>query len=461
MTMPAQVAEIVSGQREWEDREWFPPGPQLAICLSGGKNRLADLTEDELLQVAAAARRQTSWAQARELAAIAELTRRRTAEEESGDPDYRILSARESVTEEVSAALTVTGNAAATLVHLAEQLTGPLARTGDALEAGRLDLAKARVICDVTEQLPDHTARRVESAALEKASEQTTGQLRRRLNRIARRLAPEAIEERRQAAVRQRRLELWDTPSGTSDLALCDLAAENAHAIYNKITAAAHGIKGDGDARPLGAIRADLATRLLQGLELPEAIRDLLAQAGDGAFSPVPGSSGLAESVAVSVSPPGERSADVGIAVLADEVNRRLDHVRARVERRELPHAIRSTVQRIHGEFADARGAACQGDDEVHGRPGYRPSAELRREVEARHATCVFPSCNQPSHRCDLDHTVAWRPGITCRCNLAPLCRRHHRLKQRTDWRLFQIWAGLLIWVTPSGAWYIVRPDRQ
>ncbi|WP_346039990.1 HNH endonuclease signature motif containing protein [Actinomadura chokoriensis] len=458
--MPVQVAELVSGQREWVDRGWFPPGPQLAICLSGGKNRLADLTDDELLQVAAAARRQTSWAQARELAAIAELTRRRTVEEESGDPDYRILSARESVTEEVSAALTVTGNAAATLVHLAEQLTGPLARTGDALEAGRVDLAKARVICDVTEQLPEHTARRVESAALEKASEQTTGQLRRRLNRIARRLAPEAVEERRREAVRQRRLELWDTPSGTSDLALCDLAAEDAHAIYNKITAAAHGIKGDGDTRPLSTIRADLATRLLQGLELPEAIRDLLAQAGDDVGSPVSGLSGLAESAAASELP-GEFSADVGVAVLADEVNRRLQHVRARVEPRELPHAIRRTVQRIHAEFADAREVACQGDDEVHGRPGYRPSAALRREVEARHASCVFPSCNQPSHRCDLDHTVPWRPGITCRCNLAPLCRRHHRLKQRTDWRLFQIWAGLLVWVTPSGAWYIVRPDRQ
>lgn len=467
MAMPIQAVEIVSGQREWEDREWFPPGPQLAICLSGGKNRLADLTDDELLQVAAAARRQTSWAQARELAAIAELTRRRTADEESGDPDYRTLSARESVTEEVSAALTVTGNAAATLVHLAEQLTGPLARTGDALEAGRLDLAKARVICDVTEHLPEATTRRVESAALEKASEQTTGQLRRRLNRIARRLAPEAIEERKREAVRQRRLELWDTPSGTSDLSLCDLPAEDAHAIFNKITAAAHGIKVDGDTRPLHTIRADLATRLLQGIELPDAIRVLLAQAGDETASPASRAFDLAESTAgnatvlVSGAPSGEVSADVGIEVLADEVNRRLNHVRARFEPRELPHAIRRAAQRIHGEFAEARDAACQGDDEVHGRPGYRPSAALRREVEARHATCVFPSCNQPSHRCDLDHTTPWQPGITCRCNLAPLCRRHHRLKQRTDWRLFQIWAGLLVWVTPSGAWYIVRPDRR
>ncbi|WP_245667048.1 HNH endonuclease signature motif containing protein [Actinomadura latina] len=562
--MPAPVvAAATSRQREWENREWFPPGPQLAICLSGGKNRLADLTDDELLQVAAAARRQTSWAQARELAAIAELTRRRTTDEDSGDPDYRILSARESVTEEVAAALTVTGNTAATLVHLAEQLTGPLARTADALEAGHIDMGKARVICDVTDRLPEETAGRIERAALEKASRQTTGQLRRRLKRIAQRLAPEAIEERRREAVRQRRLELWDTPSGTSDLALCDLAAEDAHAIYNKITAAAHGVKADGDPRLLSAIRADLATRLLHGIELPDAVRSLLARTQDDTGSGLPGADGgqteappapslgagpvgpakpASGNVAVSLDgavgggapsapavlslrtgnvlehdgeskahrnsgpqpatgpasshrdarsagdeearsadapradrtaddappslgprnePGGDLSGDAGIAALADAVDRRLNHVRGRVHPRELPQAVRETAQRIHSQFADARDAACQGGDKVHGRPGYRPSAAMRREVEARHTTCVFPTCNQPSHRCDLDHTIPWRPGITCRCNLAPLCRRHHRLKQRPDWRLFQIWAGLLVWVTPSGAWYIVRPDRQ
>ncbi|TDC65906.1 HNH endonuclease [Actinomadura sp. GC306] len=551
--MAAVVGGISDGRREWEGREWFPPGPQLAICLSGEKGRLDDLTDDELLQVAAAARRQTSWAQARELAAIAELTRRRTADEDATDPDHRVLSGWESVTEEVAAALTVTSNTAATLVHLAERLTGPLAETGEALGAGRLDMAKARVICDVTDRLPEEAAGRVERAALETASGQTTGQLRRRIRRIAQRLAPEAIEERRREAARQRRLELWDTPSGTTDLALCDLATEDAHAIYNKITAAAHGIKADGDTRPLSAIRADLAAQLLHGAELPEAIRVLLTQTRDesaasnsadasghpadccdGASSgrsgmattraTMPGidwapfaavASGFGERSALRTEPGGglaggrdgasigrsvlaatreampgvgvgaasgaavsgpcegsvprtesgggdeERGGDTGIAVLADEVERRLRHVQGRVPPRELPSAVRQTVQRIHRQFAGARDAACQGDDEVHGRPGYRPSAAMRREVEARHPTCVFPTCNQPSHRCDLDHTVPWQPGITCRCNLAPLCRRHHRLKQRTDWRLFQVWAGLLIWVTPSGAWYLVRPERQ
>ncbi|CNE50190.1 13e12 repeat-containing protein [Mycobacterium tuberculosis] len=649
---------VLGGQREWEDREWFPPGPQLAICLSGGKERLADLTDDELLQVAAAARRQTSWAQARELAAIAELTQRRARAEADDDPDYRILSARDSVTEEVAAALTITSNASATLLHLAERFTGPLADTGAALEAGRVDLAKARVISDLTDGLPEQITQRVEAAALEKASTQTTGQLRRRIRRIVQRLAPEAIAERKREAVRQRRLELWDTPSGTSDLALCDLAAEDAHAIFNKITAAAHGIRSDGDIRPLNTIRADLAKQLLQGSPLPEVIRDLLTQtcadtpqpvpaadvrpslpmeadgrrpdlrqtgapthfaphppghpghplqmaagAGDGGraagapratandaqsgsdypvgvaagvpgrgavlpdhlapvpaqgsasnalalepgdmasdhptaprllapgssdarrphvsvpgrIGPVPGhlipgpadvrgdplqghasalgrlSPGsddaapvlpgtpdhpaLAEdasdgvSVASSGFVPAEANragvrggracADAEVFMLADVIGQRLAHVSGRVPSRELPGAIRRAVQRIRHELADASEAACRGHDEVHGRPGYRPSAAMRREVEARHATCVFPSCNQQSHRCDLDHTVPWRPGITCLCNLAPLCRHHHRLKQRPDWQLVQVWPGLLIWVTPSGAWYIVRPDRR
>ncbi|TDD73674.1 DUF222 domain-containing protein, partial [Actinomadura darangshiensis] len=234
-------------QREWEERAWSLPDPPSAVFPSGRSDCLGGVSDDELLEVARVARRRTSWAQAQELAAIAELHRRRIDAEGDGEPDYRILSARESVTEEVAAALTVTSNAAATLVHLAERLTGPLSATGAALEAGRIDLAKARVICDTTDDLPEQATKRVEAAALEKASDQTTGQLRRRIKRIAQRLAPEVIEERKREAERRRRLELWENPSGTADLALCDLAVEDAHAIYNKITAAAHGLKADGD----------------------------------------------------------------------------------------------------------------------------------------------------------------------------------------------------------------------
>ncbi|MFG2247400.1 DUF222 domain-containing protein [Spirillospora sp. NPDC048823] len=491
--MPLEIIEgpnIVAGAREWEDREWFPPGPQLAICLSGGKQHLADLTDDELLQVAAAARRQTSWAQARELAAIAELTQRRTTTETTttgpdGGGDYRTLPAREAVTEEIAAALTVTGNTAATLVHLAQQLTGPLADTGAALETGRIDMAKARVICDTTDSLPDQITQHVQTAALDKAPTQTTGQLRRRIKRIVHRLAPEAAEERKQQAVRQRRLELWDTATGTTDLALCDLAPEDAHGIFNKITAAAHGLKKDGDTRPLHLIRADLATQLLHGTDLPAATRTLLTQtthrqtrhraAGNHqgpktsrapqhrtANEPATADTGLRTGTAAGdATPTTTPDHDPGLPEVLAMVHRRLTHLRDRTRPADMPAAVNRAVHQLNDRLAPQRDTLCQADAARHGRPGHRPPDNLRREIQERHATCVYPTCNQPSHRCDLDHTVPWRPGITCRCNLAPFCRRHHRLKQTPGWTLHHIWPGLLIWTTPSGAWYIIRPDRQ
>ena len=46
---------------------------------------------------------------------------------------------------------------------------------------------------------------------------------------------------------------------------------------------------------------------------------------------------------------------------------------------------------------------------------------------------CVFPYCNRPARSADLDHTEAYDkdgpPGQTSTDGLAPLCRRHHRVK--------------------------------
>ena len=46
--------------------------------------------------------------------------------------------------------------------------------------------------------------------------------------------------------------------------------------------------------------------------------------------------------------------------------------------------------------------------------------------------------------------------GKTCLCNLAPLCRRHHRAKQARGWALKQVSPGVLAWTTPSGRHYVV-----
>jgi hypothetical protein len=81
-----------------------------------------------------------------------------------------------------------------------------------------------------------------------------------------------------------------------------------------------------------------------------------------------------------------------------------------------------------------------------HAEPGYRPSRKLRHLVRARNDHCTAPGCGRPAVRCDLDHTLAWEDGgITCECDLAPLCRHHHRCKQGQGWRLEQPEPGVLI----------------
>jgi hypothetical protein len=97
--------------------------------------------------------------------------------------------------------------------------------------------------------------------------------------------------------------------------------------------------------------------------------------------------------------------------------------------------------------------------DHAYGEAGYHPSRALTHRVSARNATCTAPGCGRPAVRCDLDHTTAWdKGGLTCECNLSPLCRHHHRCKQAQGWRLEQPEPGVLKWRTPAGRGYATRP---
>jgi len=97
--------------------------------------------------------------------------------------------------------------------------------------------------------------------------------------------------------------------------------------------------------------------------------------------------------------------------------------------------------------------------DHARAQRGYRPSRELRHLVSARNTRCTAPGCSRPAARCDLDHTNPWHHGgPTCPCNLAPLCRYHHRCKQAEGWWLEQPEPGVLKWRVPSGRTYVTTP---
>ena len=90
---------------------------------------------------------------------------------------------------------------------------------------------------------------------------------------------------------------------------------------------------------------------------------------------------------------------------------------------------------------------------------GYQPSPGLRHVIMVRQRTCSFPGCRRPAARCDQDHTIPYdQGGRTCECNLAPLCRRHHRAKQARGWNLTQSEPGMMAWTTPSGRSYATGP---
>jgi hypothetical protein len=89
----------------------------------------------------------------------------------------------------------------------------------------------------------------------------------------------------------------------------------------------------------------------------------------------------------------------------------------------------------------------------------YRPPPSLRHVITIRQPTCSFPGCRRPAIRCDDDHTLPYdQGGRTCECNLAPLCRRHHRAKQAPGWQLAQPEPGTMVWITPSGRSYATGP---
>jgi hypothetical protein len=109
--------------------------------------------------------------------------------------------------------------------------------------------------------------------------------------------------------------------------------------------------------------------------------------------------------------------------------------------------------------LADHAGAG-GGCSHARASASYSPPDSLRHLAAVRERVCGWGTCRQPAHRCDLDHAVPFdQGGLTCLCNLGPLCRRHHRCKQAPGWSLTREPSGVLRWVMPSGRTAVSLPE--
>lgn len=97
--------------------------------------------------------------------------------------------------------------------------------------------------------------------------------------------------------------------------------------------------------------------------------------------------------------------------------------------------------------------------NEHHRVAHYEIPERLHARINLRDQHCAFPWCTRPARACDRDHIVAHGVGgLTCDCNLAPLCRRHHRLKTHTRWTYTAVEPGTYLWTAPHGHTYLTDP---
>jgi hypothetical protein len=380
--------------------------------------------DGDLIEILAAAERLTAWAQSIALAAIAELHRRRARS------DLRV--SRDCLSDEIAARLAISPRTADARRSVAVELTR-LPGTAAALQAGRIDSVKAAIITEHTAILTAEHAVGVESHVLPQAERQAPGRVRRACARAVLAADPAAAEQRREDAVRGRRVGVWPAPGGQASLVLT-APAEQIHALDAVLTRAARSAsRCAGETRTIDQLRADLLIATV--LATHNAGR---LAAGEPSISEV---SGL---VHVTVAASTLLGVDDQPGMLAGH-----GPLHAAVVR-EI--ARNSRWRRVLTDPAD-------GTLLEVGAKTYAPCAALRRHIQVRDVTCVAPVCGRPAHQAHLDHTTPFQQrGPTTPDNLAALCARHHLMKHEAGWTLVQPRPGHVIWTTPTGHTYTRIP---
>ena len=410
----ADAASSAAGRVRWEAE---PTGPATIAALAGLS--LAGLPSAELLDLVTAWDRQAGWLAAQQNRVIAAAAARIRAEADAdyGDPE----TSENLVAAEIGTALRLSPNTAARRVHVAYDLTRLLPATMQALSEGRISYWQASAIATGTAGLTDEQARLVEDRVLPGAASTTVAGLKKRIERARLVLNPRDTSERAREAVENRTVTFTPGEDGMAELQAYGPAPQLQAVFHALDTVAGRAPKSDG--RRIGARRFDalvdavLGTSDRPGCPPPTRVKATVHVTMDLATL-----LGLADH-------PGELH---GYGPLPAPLARMLA---ADNEWRRLVH------------------------DPVSGAPldlgtlKRKPSAEIVRWVRARDAICLFPGCFHAATCCDLDHRIrVVDHGPTNVQNLAPLCPKHHRVKEH-GWR-YARYPDRIVWTSPAGRTY-------
>jgi hypothetical protein len=263
---------------------------------------------------------------------------------------------------------------------------------------------------------------------LDRAEGRTTGQLRAFIKRLCLEVDPEDARHRLEEALAERKVVAELTESSTGTITASDLAPERVAAIMDRLNKLARSLRGDGEPRTIDQLRADVFLDLLEG-------RELEGREVGGATGTIDMRVDLTTLAGLD-----ENSAELaGFGPVVADIARQMTE-------RHGP-SWRFTVTDGFGSIV------------ASGVTRRRPTSSLRRLVEARDLTCVFPGCRMPSTQCDLDHRIRVADGgVTDDDQLVALCRHDHVVRHRHGWTHLRNADGSHTWKSPLGVEYTRPP---
>jgi hypothetical protein len=233
------------------------PGPALTRLLdqaSGPDRGCGQADDDEAFGMLGRWEATEAWCAGAKLGVIRALIRRRAQPGyEPARPGALPSAWQDGLTQEVSNQLGISLRAADGLIALAADLDTRLPRTREALDAGVISLAKARIIAEATAVLDDQGAAAAEALVAGQLAGQTPGQVAALIARAVVRVDPDGAEKRRERAQReQARVRFWREHAGTAALAAFGLPpdeglAANQHLQDQALAYKAAGIPGTMD----------------------------------------------------------------------------------------------------------------------------------------------------------------------------------------------------------------------
>lgn len=447
-----------------------------------------EVSDHGLLEAIGEAAQVENCACARRLAAIAELYRRRGVDDEDHDRRHWRIDPWDAVAAEVAAAQSITAGSASSLLHIATCLYERLPKVAEVFATGVIDLRLVRMIVN-------RTLLAIEPEVMEaidhKLADAISGwgplslyKAQVLVDRVVQQYDPLA---RRRADMNSRSRHVDISHNSDHSYISGMLLGSDATVLDRRLTAMARSVCDD-DPRTAEQRRADALGALAAGqntLMCACASPACSLASSDSTTSPSVIIHVVTDAAAMESADPadihGERSDD-NVGGIITSRQQMIDIITAVLAIEPDPPPPLPLIAQpprsgliIGGGtvpvnvLADlsARGIA-QVRNITHPQygepePGYRPSVSLADYIRCRDLTCRFPGCAHPADLCDIDHTIAYsQGGATHASNLKCLCRKHHLLKTfwngPTGWSDEQLPDGVVVWTSPSGHTYQVKP---